>query len=166
MAFTLKLYWITEDPRKLDKALIDSGADSNLIGSYSSVNFKSGHDLIHLTFSLRITSIYRPTDRVNYVKVEKSTTGVPRPWDMERYYFVDSTDIDPSGMVTYKCHLDPLMTYNAQLKALNCTLDRSETIFNGYLPDGEYNALGYRSIGLKMFPNGLTDDSFILITTG
>lgn len=166
MSFNLKFYWCSDDPRKMTKTLIDSGSDSNLIVENNQINFKEGHDLSEFTVTLRNTSNYRPFDRVNYVKVEKITTGIPRPWDMVRYYFVDPPVRQPEGLYTFKCRLDVLMTYADQLKALTVTLDRSETIFNGYLPDSEYSALGYRAITCKAFPKALDNDSYVLMTTG
>lgn len=166
MSFTLKLYWCDDDPRKVTKTLIDTGADSNLIVENSQVNFKEGHGMMDFTVTMRNTSNYRPFDRVNYIKVEKITTGVPRPWDMDRYYFVDDIIRQPEGQYKFKCHMDVLMTWSDQIKALSVTLDRSETIFNGYLPDGEYSALGYRAIVCKAFPYALDQDSYVLMTTG
>ena len=61
---------------------------------------------------------------------------------------------------------DVLYTFAAQIKDLTVTLDRSETIYNGYLPDSDYTALGYRSITCRAFDKGLTTNSFILMTTG
>ena len=166
MSFNLKFYWCSDDPRKITKTLIDTGEDSNLIADNTQVNFKEGHGLFEFTVTMRNTSNYRPFDRVNYIKVEKITTGIPRPWDMVRYYFVDDIIRKPEGLYTFKCRLDVLMTYAAELKALTVTLDRSETIFNGYLPDAEFKSLGYRAIACVKFPQGLTNDSYILMTTG
>ena len=110
----------------------------------------------------KFTIKYRPSTAnaalrtVNYI-YNLSTT---------RYYFVEEVTVDPTGLYTYTCRIDVLMTYRTQLKALNVTLDRSETIFNGYLPDGEYTALGYRAIVCKAFPDALDDDSYVLMTTG
>ena len=74
--------------------------------------------------------------------------------------------VSPTSIYTFTLQEDVLMVYNEQLKALTVTLDRSETIYNGYLPDSDYTALGYRSITCRAFDKGLTTNSFILMTTG
>lgn len=147
---TIKLYTIVEDPKKLEKTLVDTGAGKNLIDSYT-VNMKGGGDVLNPVFTLSGADLHA----ANYCYIAR----------YGRYYFCE-TSVNPAGVWTIKCHVDVLMSHATQLKGLTVTLDRSETIFNGYLPDSEYNAKGYRAIVARAFDKGLTNDNYILITTG
>lgn len=147
---TIKLYSLTDEPKKLEKSLIDSGSDANLIGSYT-VNMKGGGDVLNPRFTISGADLHT----VNYCYIQR----------YGRYYFCE-VSVNPAGVWTIACHVDVLMSHASQLKEITVTLDRSETIFNGYLPDPEYNAKGYRAIAAKTFSSGLTSDNYILITTG
>ena len=161
MSFSAKFYELIDDPRCLEKRLIDTGANKNFLASFN-INFKQGHKLGDPTISIRSTSYTRLMERGQYVVITSGTTGV----NDTRYYFCNNIECDPTGIYWYHCHLDVLMTYAGQLKALSVTLERSESDNNGYLPDSQYTALGYRAIVCKKFPQGLTTDSFVLMTTG
>ena len=102
-------------------------------------------------------------DQVNYVRID---TGAANEDFKYRYYFVNRVSIDRTGLFRIELHLDVLMTWQKLIKSLTVTLDRSETIFNGYVPDGEYIAKGYRKMVMKTFDKGLYNDNYILITTG
>lgn len=147
---TVKLYTITQDPKTLTKTLIDSGAGANLVID-TDVNMKEGGDVLHPKFTVAGSDLHG----VNYAYI-------PR---YRRYYFARVT-VDPAGRWWIHCDVDVLMSHAAQLKSIPVTLERSETEFNGYLPDSEYTALGYRAIVAAKFPTGLTKDSYILMTTG
>ena len=155
--FLVKGYKITEDPRKMVKTLIDTGADRNIVFQRN-MNFKQGQSKIDIVFT-RMTEGYADTNECRKVNYIHNST-------LDLYYFVKEIKVLPTNIIEYICHLDVLMTYATQIKALNVTLDRSETIFNGYLPDSEYTALGYRAIVCKAFPDALDDDSYVLMTTG
>lgn len=144
---TIDIYHIADDPRKLTKTL----GSGNLIGSYE-VRMKEGGNVLRPSFTVSGGDL----SHANYCYI-------PR---YERYYFIDPPIVQPSGVWEMQCHVDVLMSHAAELKALTVTLDRSETIFNGYLPDAEYNAKGYRAIVAKQFPVALDDDNYVLITTG
>ena len=162
MSLSATFYKISEDPRTMTKTLIDSGSGSNSLGTLS-VDFKQGNDLLHPTITMRSGSAQRVMDRCNYVKLVLVATGSQRN---TKYYFVKDFKISPTSIYTFYLEEDVLMTYADNLKALTCTLDRSETIFNGYLPDSEFKSLGYRAIACVKFPQALNNDSYILMTTG
>lgn len=164
MAFTVKFYRVSEDPRCLTKTLIDSGTGANLLASMQ-VTFKDVHGLQDQIFKIKSTSYTRIMEGCNYVKVERGNVGTT-DYSKDRYYIVDKVESNPTSIFILHTHLDVLMTFNAAIKALNVTLDRSETIYNGYLPDSDYTALGYRSITCRAFSRGLDVDSYILMTTG
>lgn len=155
MSYTVYLYKISDDYRSLEKTLINGGSGLNRIATFN-VNFKESHNMSKFTITYRPPTTNTNLRTANYI-LNLNTS---------RYYIIDEIVIDPTGLYSYTVHLDVLMTYASQLKALNCTLDRSETIFNGYLPDSEFKSLGYRAIACVAFPTALNQDSFILMTTG
>ena len=157
--YNVSIYRISEDPKSMTKSV----TTANRIVMLTDIVFKLGRDPIDASLEIRqdpTTGTYQTLLRANYILV----SGVSG--NMTRYYYVKSVKGQPSGLIHYELHEDVLMTWATNLKALTVTLDRSETIFNGYLPDSEYSALGYRTIAAKMFPVGLTNDNCILITTG
>lgn len=155
MSFQCDLHVIQDDPKCLVKTLISSGTGQTRVAT-ANITFKEGHGIQKFVIKFRPPSGASTFREVNYIHNKGDN----------RYYIVDLVTVDPSNLITYECHLDVLMTYSEQLKVLSVTLDRSETIFNGYLPDGEYSALGYRAIVCKAFPDALDDDSYVLMTTG
>lgn len=158
MSFSASFYFVTEDTRCITKTLIDTGAGANRITSQA-INFKNGNNILNPVIDIKFSS---RLENVNYVRIQRSSAPAYGPY----YYFITDITVKPSGLYTIRLRLDVLMTYATQIKALNVTLDRSETIYNGYLPDSDYTALGYRSIMCKAFDKGLTTNSFILMTTG
>lgn len=164
MSIYISLYKVAEDPKCLTKSLVNAGAGSNRI-SRTRWYGKLGNDYMNPTFRIKANSTTRIMDTANYIMLTMQGSG-SNAITTNRYYLVEDIKVEPNQMYSFKCRLDPLMTYNAELKALNCTLDRSETIFNGYLPDSEFKSLGYRAIACVAFPAALNQDSFILMTTG
>ena len=160
MSHEAVFYRVNTDPRALNKTL--GGTLTT-----QSVNFKEGYDklnpIIELRYDPTLTNIYTQMDQMNYVRIDTGATNEDFKY---RYYFVNRVSIDRTGLFRIELHLDVLMTWQKFIKALTVTLDRSETIFNGYLPDGEYSALGYRAIVCKAFPYALDQDSYVLMTTG
>ena len=160
MSHEAVFYRVNTDPRSLNKTL--GGTLTT-----QSVNFKEGYDKLNPVIEIRydptLTNIYTQMDQMNYVRIDTGATNEDFKY---RYYFVNRVSIDRTGLFRIELHLDVLMTWQKFIKALTVTLDRSETIFNGYLPDGEYSALGYRAIVCKAFPDALDDDSYVLMTTG
>ena len=82
----------------------------------------------------------------------------------KRYYFVDVTI--ENGFLVLNCSIDVLMTYKSAILNLTATITRNENLKNGYLEDKNYNIMSYENIVCKTFPNGLTNDSIILMTVG
>lgn len=160
MSHEAVFYRVNTDPRTLNKVL--GGTLTT-----QSVNFKEGYDKLNPVIEIRydptLTNIYTQMDQMNYVRIDTGATNEDFKY---RYYFVNRVSIDRTGLFRIELHLDVLMTWQKFIKALTVTLDRSETIFNGYLPDGEYSALGYRAIVCKAFPYALDQDSYVLMTTG
>lgn len=155
MSYTVTLYTLTVDERTVTKTMPIGGT------SYT-INFKLGKNKMNPVIEIQMdpsVASYQTVQELNYLKIE----GTGRK---TRYYFIDQVETTRTGLTRFNCREDVLMTWNSEIKALTATLDRSETIFNGYLPDSDYNAKEYRAIAVKVFPNGLYNDNYILITTG
>ena len=146
MAFTVKLYTVTDDAKVVSKSL-------GTATEFTSVTVKETTDVTAPV--LRIASSSNLSG-YNYCYIER----------YGRYYFINRIDTTPDGMWIIHCRCDVLMSYKSQIKALTGTLERSETVFNGYLNDSEYKALAYRKIVTKQFPTAMDNDCFILMTVG
>lgn len=155
MSYTVTLYNLNLDERIVTKTLPVGAA------SYE-INFKLGKNKMNPVIEIQMvpsSEAYQTVQELNYMKLE----GTGRK---TRYYFIDPIETTHTGLTRFTCREDVLMTWNAEIKSMTATLDRSETIFNGYLPDDQYNAKEYRAIAMKVFPDGLYNDNYILITTG
>lgn len=93
-------------------------------------------------------------NKINYLYIDS----------YKRYYFVDVTI--ENGFLVLNCSIDVLMTYKSAILNLTATVTRNENLKNGYLEDKNYNIMSYENIVCKTFPNGLTNDSIILMTVG
>lgn len=160
MGYNISFYRIADDVRCLTKSL----TNQNRVVQYTDVKFKDGRSLQEFDFTLKedTTNTIQALTRANYCGVYATSVSGYR----NTYYFIDSIKVLPTGYITMHLREDVLYTFAAQIKDLTVTLDRSETIYNGYLPDSDYTALGYRSITCRAFDKGLTTNSFILMTTG
>lgn len=82
------------------------------------------------------------------------------------YYFIRDKVMHRSGIVELQLECDYLMTFEDEIRALSCTVDRNEKEANAYLLDSEYKILAYDNIVTKSFPNALDDESMILLAVG
>lgn len=93
--------------------------------------------------------------KANYLYIDK----------IERYYYINNISFAESMMVI-DCTVDVLMSYKKQIRNITCTVTRNENLKNGYLNDDNYNIQAYKQVVCKMFPNGINNDSIILMTAG
>ena len=93
--------------------------------------------------------------KANYLYIDK----------LERYYYINNISFAES-MIEIDCTVDVLMSYKNQIRNLTCTVTRNENLKNGYLNDDNYNIQAYKQVVCKMFPNGINNDSIILMTAG
>ena len=93
--------------------------------------------------------------KANYLYIDK----------LERYYYINNISFAES-MIVIDCTVDVLMSYKNQIRNLTCTVTRNENLKNGYLNDDNYNIQAYKQVVCKMFPNGINNDSIILMTAG
>ena len=82
-----------------------------------------------------------------------------------RYYFVEFQG-DSYGMNTMKLRCDVLMTAAVYLRQRQATITRNERMYNAYLNDPDFSSYAYTNIVTKSFPQGISDDSIILMTVG
>ena len=82
------------------------------------------------------------------------------------YYFIKDKIMHRTGVVELQLECDYLMTFETEIRALTCTVDRNEKEANAYLLDNEYKILAYDNIVTKTFPNALNDESMILLAVG
>lgn len=85
--------------------------------------------------------------------------------NLKRYYFINNISFAES-MIVIDCTVDVLMSFKNEIRNLNCTVSRNENLKNGYLNDENYNIQAYKQVVCKMFPNGINNDSIILMTAG
>ena len=93
--------------------------------------------------------------KANYLYIDK----------LKRYYYINNISFAES-MIVIDCTVDVLMSYKSEIRNLSCTVTRNENLKNGYLNDENYNIQAYKQVVCKMFPNGINNDSIILMTAG
>ena len=86
--------------------------------------------------------------------------------ELSRYYYITDVIILRKGVYVLSLRCDVLMTFSAGIRSLNGTVDRQQSKYNGYIPDGEYKELAYSQITTKAFPNAMNNDTLILMTVG
>ena len=144
MDITIKLYKISDDDNVVNKTLHNEKSYTCTIKNEAEI----------LGPEIKIQSDDNLSD-YNYAYIER----------YGRYYFAKPSTV-PNGLWKMKCRVDVLMSHRTELLKLKGTLQRSETVFNGYLNDPEYKALAYRKVVTKQFPHAMTSDCFYLMTVG
>lgn len=147
MAINIRFYRVLDENNKLTKTL----------GSYIQMNgtLKNETDIVNPEILLEvanntITSSSDPFTTRNYVYIPS----------FNRYYFITDMVIVQSNLVRVKCHIDVLMSYNAQIKAMNCIMERQENKYNLFFHDSELSRLQYPLIQTKAFPNELLPTNY------
>ena len=142
----LTFYKNTSDPKKAIKTLTSLGVIQNCI-------LRDEQSVINPTFEVASAAL---PDDFNYCYCDY--TG--------RYYFTGDPIMVRSGLWRIPCHVDVLSTFLNDYKDISVTVNRNESMRNGYLIDEQYKAKAYREIMCRKFPNKMTDDSIILLTVG
>lgn len=86
--------------------------------------------------------------------------------DILRYYFITDQVMVRDGLVEFTMELDPLMTYETEIRNLVCTVQRNENESDSYLYDDNYKIDAYSNIVTKTFPIGFEAESLVLICVG
>ena len=146
----INLAYTADDEHKVHKYL-------NAIGGYNGT-LKGEFSIINPVYLCQVpeTSV----SSANYASIPDIEAN------RTRYYFVRDVVLVRSGVVEIHLELDPLMTYEAEIRRLVCTVDRNEFESNAYLMDEEYKILAYENIVTKEFPYGFDDESIVLLTVG
>lgn len=142
----ITLYNTTSENNRLVKSLTK-------ILDIENAKVLSSNNLLNLQIFIK-RDLISDFNKVNYLYIDS----------YKRYYFVDVTI--ENGFLVLNCSIDVLMTYKSAILNLSATVTRNENLKNGYLEDKNYNIMSYENIVCKTFPNGLTNDSIILMTVG
>lgn len=97
--------------------------------------------------------------QANYVSITGLETRT-------NYYFIRDVKLIRSGICELELELDPLMTYETEIRNLICTVHKNEKIANSYLMDENYQILAYENIVTKKFNYTFDDETMILLTVG
>ena len=144
----VNLYYTNDDEHKLHKTLTSI---HNCIGS-----LKDNCSLIDPVILLETAEA--TATRANYMTISDL--------DIMRYYFIKDWVMYRDGLVEVHATLDPLMTYETQIRALECTVARNEIDADSYLYDENYKIDAYSNIVTKTFPTGFDNERMILLTVG
>lgn len=80
----------------------------------------------------------------------------------KRFYFCKITHIN-NKQIFVECEVNPLHSWINDVLENECNILRNEFIKSTYLIDDEYKAQAYEQIVTKTFPNGLNDNSLVLM---
>lgn len=83
-----------------------------------------------------------------------------------KYYFISPDYKIENQSVIIALKEDVLMSFKTAIYSQTCTVSKNENSSNSYLYDDGYQLLAYKNIVTKEFPQGLTDNSIILMTVG
>ena len=110
--------------------------------------------------SLRMTvrlpgSLYNVVTQSNYVMLDLT----------QKYYYIESYEVQNDC-----CYIvlkeDVLMSYATQIRAMQATVDRSASEYNGFLYDNGYEMLAYKKNAVRKFSASLENWDMILTTVG
>lgn len=137
-------YNTASDPRAVSKTLGSS------TGSATGVLHEKVNS-INMTVRLPGTC-YNIVTQSNYVMLDLT----------QKYYFIESYEVQNDC-----CYIvlkeDVLMSYSTQIRAMQATIDRSASKYNGFLYDNGYEMLAYKKNAVRKF--GVTLDTWDMILT-
>lgn len=82
------------------------------------------------------------------------------------YYFVEPVKIGSNSINNFEFTMDYLMSFQEDIENMECIIERSAKFSNAYLNDSNYVTSTKTETITKEFPNGMTDDTIILMTVG
>lgn len=87
--------------------------------------------------------------------------------DYKRYYFITDKRPCTGGIWEVTGHVDVLMTWRVNIRALSGIVKESANLGNNYLPGNQWASTVKDSTYIKQFPGQLLDEGeFVLITAG
>lgn len=143
----IKLYSTTSPAIKVNKALVQK---SDITGE--------PHEIVsdkEMTLRLAIGNL-ASVKASNYCYIGE--TG--------KYYYINPDYKIENQSVIIALKEDVLMSFKTAIYSQTCTVSKNENSSNSYLYDDGYQLLAYKNIVTKEFPQGLTDNSIILMTVG
>ena len=108
-------------------------------------------------------------DPVFEIETASNLANVNYCWieEFNRYYYITNIVSVTDKLWRIYCHVDVLMTYKPIILGHEATIARQEELYNLYLNDGNtFKVSQKRRIQQKEFPNGFTDNSYVLILAG
>lgn len=146
----IDLYYTTDDRHKVHKNLVSV---HNCVGS-----LKSECSMVNPR--VLIETREATAGRVNY--------AVIHDLDILRYYFVTDQVMVRDGLVEFTMELDPLMTYETEIRNLVCTVQRNQYVSDSYLIDENYMIDAYSKYVTYDFPIEFETqyDTYVLMTVG
>lgn len=148
MAFDIHLAICNDDEHVLNKTLMDTAVLNGVLRDESSI--------INPEIMIEREETY--LDDTNYLYFN---------WgDRNMYYFIEDMIFYRTGVVICKCRLDPLMSYSAEIRNVEATIERNQYDSDAYLMDENYHIDACSNIVTLDFPTGFTDETMILLTVG
>lgn len=144
---TITFYSTPSDPRKVEKVLGSS------TGSATGVL----HERVNsISMTVRLPgTCYNVVTQSNYVMLDLT----------QKYYFIEGYDVQ-NDCCFINLREDVLYSYATQIKAMQATIDRSASVYNGFLYDNGYEMLAYKKNAVRKFNTSLDDWDMILTTVG
>ena len=143
----ITFYNTPSDPREVSKTL------GNSTGSATGVLHERVNS-IKMTVRLPGTC-YNIVTQSNYVMLDLT----------QKYYYIESYEVQ-NDCCFIVLKEDVIMSYATQIKAMQCTIDRSASEYNGFLYDNGYEMLAYKKNAVRKFGVSLDSWDMILTTVG
>lgn len=146
----VNLYYTRDDKHKLHKTLTSI---HNCVGS-----LRDECSLINPVILLETAEA--TACRANYLEITDL--------DIQRYYFIKDWIMYRTGILEVHAELDPLMTYESEIRQVSATIERNEYEADSYLVDENYVIDAYSNYVTIDFPNGFdtSNDTYVLMTVG
>lgn len=150
----VKLYRYTGDFRKADKS---SGL--TLLINYTATYLKEPESVRSIQLRLQYS------DQATKNEILKANMiYIP---DLSRWYEVRPESVlDLGGIIKLTCEEDDIMSNLSDVLNLKAVIKRQENRFNTYLNDEKYKAYEYSRIQTLEFPQGFTEQAFVLAIAG
>lgn len=137
-----RLYYNKSDKRYINKSL-------TLINDIS-IELKSDTSIINPTLILSYNS---EVMQANYIYIP----------ELDRYYYIDNIIASTQKLIV-ECSVDVLMSWRSKIDNMDVIVERSENVYNLYLPDEKFKLYNYPLIQTKKF-NPTTTTQFNMNTT-
>ena len=141
MAFSIKLYNVSDDPRKLNKTLTGELSVNN-------VRPTDIVDLMNPSFILDYNENY----------ITKNYLWADKPFN--RFYFITDMQVDIGKKIIISCTVDVLQTYASNIRSITANVIRQESKKDTYLADSDFNIkTGFVPI-IDIFTGGAEGEQF------